>query len=582
MTHDTTLRSDGDALLTAIEDLAWREDDAAERSYGQLAYHADSRRWVITELAPQVAIRAKRIFPRIASTQVGSYTFADNDEVRTELEWFIARYPLVISENDRARLIQGRLAFARIRAEIDQVLNRSWQPTSAPKRLREGKQLRPNQARAVEVARRTGRLLVADDVGLGKTLGALAAVMDEAYLPAAVFAEAHVASQWQDDFIGKFTTLSSHVVQTVEPYVLMDRDIYIFSYSKAPGWVNIAETGRFRSVIFDEVQNLRHGVRTEKGRAAEVFARNAGGLRIGLSATPVFGYGGEIFNILDIIEPGILGTREEFMREWCTSDDEGKMIVKEPAALGAHLRDLNLMIREVGSGPPPNRIIHDVPYDEDAAAADEAFARVLAQRVMTGSFTERGQAARELDMMARHATGVAKAAHVAAYVKILLEAKTPIILGGWHRDVYDIWLKELAPYKPVLYTGSETTRDKDRAKRAFMSGDTDCFIMSLRSGAGLDGLQHRCSTVVHGELDWSREVHKQLAGRLRPHARTDPITEIYLIANGGSDPLIASVQGLKASQAHGIIDPGRGVQRVDSDDSRIKALARMYLERGNS
>jgi hypothetical protein len=84
---------------------------------------------------------------------------------------------------------------------------------------------------------------------------------------------------------------------------------------------------------------------------------------------------------------------------------------------------------------------------------------------------------------------------------------------------------------------------------------------------------------VHGELDWSREVHKQLAGRLRPHARDDAITEIYLIANGGSDPLIAAVQGLKASQARGIVDPLKGVETVHTDESRIQALARMYLEK---
>lgn len=571
----------GDELLAAVADLAWR-DDVTERTYGRLAYDAAHRRWVITELAPQVAIRAKRIFPRIATTQVGSYIFPDNDETRTELEWFIGRYPLVVSEADRGRMALGRLAFERIRSEVDQVLSTSWQPSSSPARLREGVTLRPNQARVVEVARRTKRLLVADDVGLGKTLGSLAAVMDEAYLPVAVFAEAHVADQWQHEFVGKFTTLTAHVVAGTDPYMLPHRDVYIFSYHKAPGWVNIAETGRFSSVIFDECQNLRHGTRTEKGRAADIFARNAGGLRIGLSATPIFGYGGEIFNILDILDPGILGTRDEFMREWCTSNDEGKMIVKEAGALGAHLRDLNLMIREVGGGPPPNRIIVDLPYDDEAAAADEAFARQLAQRVMTGTFTERGQAARELDMMARHATGVAKARHVAAYVKILLEAKTPIILGGWHRDVYDIWLQELAPYKPVLYTGSETAAEKDRAKKAFTSGATDCIIMSLRSGAGLDGLQHRCADVVHGELDWSREVHKQLAGRLRPHARSDAINEHFLVANGGSDPLIASVQGLKASQAHGIIDPGRELQSAVTDESRVKALARMYLEKGGA
>lgn len=569
-----------DDLLAAAAALAWRDSEAGPRTYGQLAYVGNAARWVITDLEPQVAIRAKRIFPRISATQVGSYTFVDSDEMRSELEWFIGRYPLQVSPEDRMRLAEGRLRHERIRLEIDEVLTRDWKPSGRPARLRDGVVLRPNQARAVEVARRTGRLLIADDVGLGKTLAALAAAMDQDRLPIAVVCEAHVANQWFDDFVMKFTTLSAHIIAGTQPYPLLDRDVYIFKYSNAHGWVNVAETGRFRTVIFDEVQNLRHGRGTQKGASADVFARNAG-LRIGLSATPIYGYGGEIFNILDIIEPGVLGTRDEFIREWCKFSDDSKLIIENPQALGAHLRDLNIMIREVGSGPPPNRIVVDVPYDEEAAAADEQLARTLALKVLSGSFTERGQAARELDMMARHTTGVAKARHVAAYVKILLEAKTPIILGGWHRDVYDIWLKELAPYKPMLYTGTESPAAKDRVKHAFMSGETDCIIMSLRSGAGLDGLQHRCATVVHGELDWSREVHKQLAGRLRPHARPDPITEIFIVADGGSDPVIASVQGLKASQARGIIDPkAAGLEQVHSDESRIKALAKMYLEKG--
>ncbi len=572
-----TSKLDSDDFLAAAERLAWRDDEGTERTYGKLAFVGG--RWVITDLDPQVAIRIKRIFLRINPTQVGSFHFADSDENRHELEWFLGRYPLQVSDADRARLSEGRSRFQRTRAELEQVLRSDWQPSIVPANLKPGVELRSNQARAVEIARRLGRLMVADDVGLGKTLAALAAVMDPAFLPCAIVVQPHVANQWEDEFIKKFTTLSAHVITGTTPYVLPVRDCYIFKYSNAFGWVDIADTGRFRSVVFDEVQELRHGRGTSKGAAADVFAKNAG-LRIGLSATPVFNYGGEMFNICDIIEPGILGTRDEFVREWCRFDQDAKMIGKNPVALGAHLRDLNFILREVGQGPAPNRIIHEVPYDHEAAAADEELARQLAIKVLSGRFTQRGQAARELDMMARHTTGVAKAKHVAAFCRILLEAGTPIILGGWHRDVYDIWLAELAPYKPLLYTGSETVKQKDAVKKAFMEGDSDCIIMSLRSGAGLDGLQHRCKTVVHGELDWSPKVHEQLRGRLRPHARLDPIDEFYVVADGGSDPLIAELHGLKASQSFGILDPGRGVQAVATDESRLKMLAQMYLKKG--
>jgi superfamily II DNA or RNA helicase len=564
-------------LIKAALDLAWRNEEAVERTYGKLAYQPEQKRWIISGLEPQVAIRVKRIFPRISLTQVGLFGFADSDESRAELEWFLGRYPLVMSPADRQMLCDGRVRFETTRSEIERVFLPDWQPSTILPRLREGVALRPNQARACEIAKKLGRLIIADDVGLGKTLAALAAVMDDRFLPAAVICEVHVVNQWYDEFVKKFTTMSAHIVASTTPYTLPDRDIYIFSYSKIAGWSDVAATGRFRSVIFDEVQSLRHGVETEKGRAARLFANNAA-LRMGLSATPIFGYGGEMWHVVDFIDPGALGSKEEFIREWCVSDD-GKMIVKDAPALGAHLYDLNLLLREIGKGPPSNRLIIDVPYDNEVAEADEAFARSLAIKVLQGSFTERGQAARELDMFARRVTGVAKARHVAAYIKILLDAKTPVILGGWHRDVYDIWLKELAAYNPVMYTGTESPKQKDAAKAAFMSGETDLIIMSLRSGAGLDGLQHRCATVAHGELDWSKEVHKQLAGRLRPHDRQDPITELFFLADGGSDPAVASVQGLKASQAHGIVDPKRGVIAAQTDESRMKALARAYLER---
>lgn len=229
--------------------------------------------------------------------------------------------------------------------------------------------------------------------------------------------------------------------------------------------------------------------------------------------------------------------------------------------------------------PPVNTLSVPIGYDEQVAADAEARSRMLAIKVMSGTFVERGSAARELDALVRHTTGVAKARFVAAYVRVLLDGGVPVLLTGWHRDVYDIWLHDLADFRPIMYTGSETTSQKNRAKAAFIAGESDLFILSLRSGAGLDGLQKRCATVVFGELDWSPQVHRQVIGRLRRPGQTKQVDAIYLHSTFGSDPLMIETLGVKASQARGIVDPLAAAETIFSDDSRIKALAKSFLDR---
>lgn len=148
---------------------------------------------------------------------------------------------------------------------------------------------------------------------------------------------------------------------------------------------------------------------------------------------------------------------------------------------------------------------------------------------------------------------------------------------GWHRAVYEIWLKELADLRPAMYTGSETAGKKNAEKDRFMSGDTDVIIMSLRSGAGVDDLQHRCSVVVFGELDWSPGIHQQVIWRLDREGQEDPVTAFFLVSEEGSDPPIMDVLGIKASEARQIVDPHLGVERVDDDMSNVMRLVERYL-----
>lgn len=547
------------------------------RTYG--AMRAISGGWEITDLEPHVSLRLKSVFPRIPRRARVPFTLTGGAQLDADLSWFLLRYPLRMSAADSAKLAERKELFEAQQAELAGIIAGDWAPSTLTK-FRHNRPPYPYQAQAAEMCRRLGRLLLMDDVGMGKTISALATIAAPECLPAAVVVQPHLADQWKEDYIEAFTHMKAHVIKGTKPYELPPADIYIFRYSNIAGWVDYIHEAPFKAVIFDEIQELRRGIGTAKGAAARAFLEHAG-VKMGLTATPIYNYGSEIFNIVEFLDPGALGTWGEFVTEWCTFHGSNWK-VDEPAALGTHLQELHMSLRrsevDVGSQMPPiNTIIQTVPYDEEVAAEAEDLARTLALTVTKGDFTSSGQAAREFNALMRHTTGVAKARHVAGFVKILLEAGTPVLLVGWHRDVYRIWNEELAAHNPIMFTGSESTTAKRKAKQAFVSGKTNLLIMSLRSGTGLDGLQERGHTVVFGELDWSPQVHKQVIGRLRRPGQERQVDAIYLIADGGADPYMVSVLGLKADQSRGILDPLSGTETQHSDASRIKELARLYL-----
>lgn len=543
------------------------------KTYG--AIELSGNHWVISRLDAHVRIRLKHIFPRIPKTADVPYILPNDLPHAADLEWFLSRYPLDISETHLDALKNGRLQFETRQAEMETILAEGYTPPVYP-RLKPGSIVRTYQAQAVEVLMRSRGLLLGDEVGLGKTYTTAAACVNPAALPAVIVCHPHLQKQWVD-VIQSFTTLNAVAIQKTKPYELPPADVFVFRYTQLAGWVDFLTSMGPQLVAFDEIQELRRGTESAKGYAAFRLAE-AASYRIGLSATPIYNYGNEIWEIMRFVRPDALGDYFDFLREWTG----GGRKVTDPKALGTYLREQFAFLRrtkhDVGQEMPAvNRIVDMVPHDEAVLRDIDTLARELAHKATTGTFTERGEAARELDMLVRMQTGLSKAKAVAAFARIMVESGEPVVLVGWHRGVYDIWNEELMDLKPVMYTGSESPTGKNRAKEAFVNGETDIMIMSLRSGAGLDGLQFRCSTMIFGELDWSPGIHHQCIGRLDREGQANPVTAIFLVTDDGSDPPVMEMLGLKASQASGIVDPDLGVQTVHSDASRIQLLAERYL-----
>lgn len=548
------------------------------RTYGKIAY-APTGKWVINA-EPHVNLRLKDLFRAVAKNQQAGLKLSDTPQACKDIAWFLTRYPLEISPADQERLTAGADTYDKRQDDLERILL----PDYKPRALALTKPLRDYQGVAVDLLIANGGLLCGDDLGLGKTVVGIGAMVGAPEgLPACVLCQAHLTTQWRDKILEFAPNLRVHIVKTRKMYSLSEADVYIFTYSRIIGWDDLLRKGFFKMGIFDEVQELRiEG--TAKYSSAEII-RDHATYMLGLSATPVYNYGGEIFAVANLLKKGCLGSRDEFIREWCDySFSEAKMKVGDPEALGAYLRENFVLIRRRRKDvarelKPVNKIVHEVEYNEKTAETFRKDLKEIANRVLTGSFTERGQAARELDMQARMMTGVAKAQGVADYVRLLLESGEKVLLVGWHREVYETWLRELAAYKPVMYTGSESPAQKDASRDAFISGESPLLIMSLRSGIGVDGLQEGCSIVVFGELDWSPQVHEQIIGRLRRDGQTGQVMAIYLTSSNGTDPLMIDLLGLKASQAAGIMNPG-DTEIIGNvvDEDRLKKLARSILD----
>ena len=526
-----------------------RDADAARKTYGTLSYNRRSKCWTIKG-DPVVTEMAKRLFPGCDGRGRGVARFTAHRRVIGDLNWLMLRYPLEIRESDRERweesLADAReAAVARERARLlpDQV--------SPPEGTFAG-ELMPFQQEGLAFLLRSRRALLADEMGLGKTVQALAFLAATAALPALIVAPPHLIRNWQRE-AERFLTLEGgvriHVLKGLTPYPLPPADLYICHYLLLRGWKEILPECGFRTVIFDEVQELRHAG-TEKYSAASLISSAAENV-VGLSGTPIYNQGGEIWNVVNILDFHFLGDWESFSREWCYGYRSG--IVAKPELLGEYLRDEGLMLRRtkrevLSQLPPKRRLVQEIDWDD--ALYRELMAETLPKlrrlRRSDLSASERALIEDQICQDERQATGCAKAPYVCAFVRALLEGDEKVLLFAHHHKVMDVYKKELKGYHPVFITGRENDAQKDAALHAFMDGRTNLCVISLRSASGLN-LQ-RATCVVFGELDWSPAVHSQAEDRAHRIGQQDSLLCYYLVSPKGSDQDMQQALGLKVSQ----------------------------------
>lgn len=549
------------------------------RVFGTLSYHSRNNKWVIRG-DPAVTSVAKRLFPGSQSDKRGFVRFTAHRRFIGDLNWFMQRYPLAILPQDKER---WQKALRDAQQHYLQLENFHVNPPSFNDctGVFKGKLL-PFQEYGASWLIQTKRGLLADEMGLGKTVQTLAALAATKSFPSIIVAPPHLISNWRYE-INRFLSFdgqppSIHILSGLKPYPLPQADLYLVHYLLLRGWKEMLPTFRFKSVVFDEIQELRHRG-TEKYSAASLLADSCERV-FGLSGTPIYNHGGEIWNVVNILDYHLLGDWESFTREWCFG--YGNQVVSHPDWLGDHLRREGLMIRRTKKDvlpelPEKRRLVQQI--DTDDALFIQLMKPVLeqlktfSQNNILLSPSQRALLEGNLSQSERQATGIAKAPYVTQFVRALLENDEKVLLFAHHHKVMDILKQDLKQHSPAFITGRETTQQKEFALYRFMEGKTNLCCISLRAAAGLN-LQ-RATCVVFAELDWSPAVHSQAEDRAHRIGQSDSLLCYYLVSSGGSDSMLQDVLGLKVSQFLGLM--GESPEN-EKDAAQSANLARLHVQ----
>ena len=179
-------------------------------------------------------------------------------------------------------------------------------------------------------------------MGLGKTVQTLAYIASEKQsLPALVIAPLVTLNNWQSE-INRFMKKKSRNGRILEDDIptstkirtgkikeLDNCDFYIINYDLLHKRLDNLRDLNIRTLVCDEVQHLRSKSTQKYAAVKKLAATKSVKYRVGLSVTPIYNHGSEIWPIIDILKPGLLGSFKEFCEYFCYLNEKGRAIVRE-------------------------------------------------------------------------------------------------------------------------------------------------------------------------------------------------------------------------------------------------------------
>jgi SNF2 family DNA or RNA helicase len=403
--------------------------------------------------------------------------------------------------------------------------------------------------------------------------------------PALIVAPLVTLSNWQRE-IQKFLKKRSRngrVVENGHPSSVLIRtgksqeidkcDIYIINYDLLYKRIDDLSKLNIRTLVCDEVQHLRSKSTKKYSAVKKLAGLESIKYRIGLSGTPIYNRGSEIWPIVDILRPGLLGSFEEFCEYFCYVNEKGKAIVLESkrASLGEELRK-HVMLRRKKSDvlkELKEKVRYKEFIDSDInyyySELDKIWKRLEEEQKTATSAFDKFSSYKRAIQSERQAAGAAKLPHVIEFVKNIMEIEESVVVFCHHKAIHALLHKSLHEYSPSSIIGGQSDKERQDNIDRFQNGDTKLMIAGLRAGnVGINLSKARY--VIFAELDWSPAIHRQAEDRLHRIGQKNTVFAYYLIGNATLDDHVANVLVDKSYEIDAIMD-----EKEESFENKDKA-----------
>jgi superfamily II DNA or RNA helicase len=466
------------------------------------------------------------------------------------------------------------------------------------------------------VAGLTSRVLIADDVGSGKTIQAglivaetLARRGDARVL---VLCPAGLRQQWQDELTSRFhldplvldsaSLRGAQPLAEANPWALHPLVLTSIDFIKRVEVVRALESLVWDLLVIDEA----HGVAgpSDRHTVAALLSQRAR-VVVMLTATPHSGdpdafarltSAGSFNDAFPLLAfrraradaEAAAARRTRWLRVRPTAIERqmhralltyAQLVWRRPSASAARLAMIILMRRACSSASSLARSVerrlallaNDVwdetqlalPLGPDADDEPDAF---LGAHGLANPADERRMLEAILTL-AREATFAES--KLRALARFLRRAVEPAIVFTEYRDTLATLDRELSGFSTCALHGGLTAAERRAVLRKFSAGSTRILLATDAASEGLN-LQQRCRLVVHLELPWTPTRVEQRVGRVDRIGQTRTVHQVHLIAAGSVEESHVATVTARASRVARVLNV---LSRTEIDDQRTARYA---------